>query len=102
MFTDKYTISLKVYLTIFVLLVVASSAALDRQSNADYRGRRRALAQKTDGGVAILFANTEAEGPNATYGFRQDNNFYYLTGWNEPGAAVVIVSEIKGHASTPG
>jgi Xaa-Pro aminopeptidase len=102
MFTDKYTISLKVYLTIFVLLVVASSAALDRQSNADYRGRRRALAQKTDGGVAILFANTEAEGPNATYGFRQDNNFYYLTGWNEPGAAVVIVSEIKGHDSTPG
>src|SRR5262249_200518 len=28
--------------------------------------------------------------PNNLYGFRQDDNFYYLTGWSEPGAAVLI------------
>ena len=79
-----------------------SCAALDRQPNADYRARRVALAEKMAGGVAIVFAGTEAEGPDAVYGFRQDNNFYYLCGWAEPGAALVIVSKITGRDSTPG
>jgi Xaa-Pro aminopeptidase len=90
------------FIAAFVLVSSLFSAALERQPNADYRARRHALAQKMDGGVAILFANIEAEGPNATYGFRQDNNFYYLTGSTEPGAALVIASEIKGHDNTPG
>lgn len=73
-----------------VLLLSLSTAALDRQANADYRARRVALAEKAKGGVVVLFAATEAEGPNAIYGFRQDDNFFYLTGWKEPGAAIVI------------
>jgi Xaa-Pro aminopeptidase len=85
-------------------LVAAAAAcrALDRQPGTDYRSRRIALSQKLNGGVAVLFAGTEAEGPSATYGFRQENNFYYLTGWNEPGAAVVIAAQVSGHDSTPG
>src|SRR5271169_6082920 len=90
---------------LFALLLVmrlgASGAALDRQPNADYRARRAALAQKMFGGVAVLFAGTEAEGPNATYGFRQDNDFYYLSGWAEPGAALVVVSEVKAKENVP-
>jgi len=74
---------------------------LDRQPNADYRARRVALAQKLNGGVAIVFAGTEAEGPNAVYGFRQDNNFYYLSGWTEPGAALVVVSEVAAKDNAP-
>lgn len=76
---------------ILLLLFTASlAAALDRQPNADYRARRQALAEKTQGGAVVLFASTEAEGPNALYGFRQDDNFFYLTGWKEPGAALLI------------
>ena len=92
------------YLLMLVLMAALGSEclALDRQSNADYRARRVALAQKMNGGVAILFAGTEAEGPNAIYGFRQDNDFYYLTGWAEPGAALVIASQVTGRDSTPG
>ena len=88
-----------------ILAVVAaglSSAALERQPNADYHARRVALAEKMAGGVAIVFAGTESEGPDATYGFRQDNSFYYLSGWTEPGAALVIVSQVTGKDSTPG
>jgi Xaa-Pro aminopeptidase len=73
-----------------LLLLSLSASALDRQANADYRARRVALAEKAKGGVVVLFAATEAEGPNAIYGFRQDDNFFYLTGWREPGAALVI------------
>jgi Xaa-Pro aminopeptidase len=38
--------------------------------------------------LVLLFASTES-GEGLT-GFRQDNNFFYLTGWAEPGAAVLI------------
>ena len=72
------------------LLLSISAAALDRQANADYRARRQALAEKIKGGVVVLFAASDVEGPNALYGFRQDDNFFYLTGWKEPGAAIVI------------
>jgi len=64
--------------------------ANERQANADYHARRVALAKSLEGGALVLFAPTEAEGPNNLYGFRQEDNFYYLTGWTEPGAALLI------------
>ena len=76
---------------LLLLLCCVSLVAVERQPNADYQARRKALAEKTAGGAIVLFAATEAEGPNALYGFRQDDNFYYLTGWREPGAALVIM-----------
>lgn len=61
-----------------------------------------ALAQKLDGGVAVIFAGVEAEGPNATSGFRQDNNFFYLSGSTEPGAALVVALALsKNDSSQP-
>ena len=66
--------------------------ATERQNNADYHARRVALAKAMEGGAIVLFAPTEAEGPNDLYGFRQDDNFYYLSGWLEPGAALLINS----------
>ena len=70
------------------------SLALTRQANAHYRSRRVALSKKANGAVIVLFAGLEGEGGNAINGFRQDNNFYYLSGWAEPGAALVIAPEI--------
>jgi len=75
--------------------------SLDRQPNADYRARRTALANKLDGGVAVIFAATEADGPNATFGFRQDNNFFYLSGSAEPGAALVLAPAFSKNTSQP-
>jgi len=85
-----------------ILLLAVSAAALDRQPNADYRARRVVLSQKANGGVAVLFAGVEAEGPNALYGFRQDNNFYYLTGLSNPGAALLIAPEVASDGDKPG
>jgi Xaa-Pro aminopeptidase len=82
----------KVSLRILVaLLVMACSIAnaLDSVPKAEYRQRRVALASKLEGGVAVLFA---AEEPVLDFmPYRQDEDFYYLTGWNEPGAALVII-----------
>ncbi len=88
----------------FCLCLTTVASALDRQPNADYRLRRVALAKKLNGGVVVLFAATESEGPEAIYGFRQDNDFFYLTGWAEPGAAVVIAAAAEakdGMAARP-
>jgi Xaa-Pro aminopeptidase len=82
-------------------LLAAPLCALDRQPGADYRARRVELSKKMNGGVAVLFAATESEGPNAIYGFRQDNDFFYLTGWAEPGAAVVIAPAVEATGDTP-
>ena len=80
----------------FVLAILTiTAAANERQNNADYRARRQALAtaMSADHGSLILFAPVEPEGQNDLYGFRQENNFYYLTGWPEPGAAILITSD---------
>jgi Xaa-Pro aminopeptidase len=73
----------------FIFCASATTFALDRQPNSDYHARREALAKKV-GGVVVLFAPMESEGPNDLYGFRQDDNFYYLSGITEPGAALLI------------
>ena len=62
--------------------------ALEKQPPSDYRARRVALAAELQGGVAVLFA---AEEPVLDFDpYRQDSDFYYLTGWNEPGAALLV------------
>ncbi|HMC31142.1 MAG TPA: Xaa-Pro peptidase family protein, partial [Candidatus Angelobacter sp.] len=75
---------------LWMCIGIAAANATERQPNADYRARRVALAKSLEGGALVLFAPTEAEGPNNLYGFRQEDNFYYLTGWGEPGAALLI------------
>src|SRR6266849_1335102 len=87
----RYSFSLSTVVFLVLTLAMVASAA-KRQNNADYRARRVALAKALEGGALVLFAPTEAEGPNNLYGFRQDDNFYYLTGWLEPGAALLINS----------
>lgn len=70
---------------------------LDRQTNADYHARRVALADKLNGGVAVLFASEEPLLDFMTY--RQDEDFYYLTGWNEPGAALLIEAPVPAQGT---
>src|ERR1700732_4367963 len=79
----------KVLLFFFILSQL--TWALDRQPNTDFRLRRQSLASRANGGAVLLFAANEAEGPNDLYGYRPDDNFFYLSGWSEPGAALLIV-----------
>src|SRR5205809_5089582 len=79
-------------LLLVLCLFIQLSSALDRQPNADYRARRQALASKIKNGVVLLFAPNEAEGPNDLYGYRPDDNFFYLSGCSEPGWALLIAA----------
>src|ERR1700721_3364241 len=82
------------------LLTVDPSVALDRQPNGDYHARREALARKV-GGMVVLFAPMESEGPNDLYGFRQEDNFYYLSGLGEPAVALLIAPAVEGPSDKP-
>lgn len=72
--------------------------ALEKQPSSTYRARRVALAARLQGGVAVLFGSEEAQLDFMP--FRQDSDFYYLTGWTEPGAALLIVADAP-RASAP-
>jgi Xaa-Pro aminopeptidase len=81
----------------FVFLILTSSlSALERQDSSTYHARRLALSKKISNGMVVLFAPVERS--DELYGFRQNDNFYYLTGWSEPGAALLISAE---RAATP-
>jgi Xaa-Pro aminopeptidase len=82
-----------------VFLLDASAFGLERQPNAAYHARREALAKKTDGGVVVLFAPVERA--DEVYGFRQEDNFYYLTGYSEPAAALLIAPAVEAKDKTP-
>ncbi len=56
-----------------------------------YNRRRNALAAALDGGVAVIPAAYERLRSNDTeYEFRQNSDFFYLTGFREPDAVLVI------------
>ena len=89
----------KLVLSFFCLVVACSPGnTLDRQPNADYHARREALAKKA-GGMVVLFAPLEAG--EAEYGFRQDDNFYYLSGVTEPGVALLIAPAVEAKDDSP-
>jgi Xaa-Pro aminopeptidase len=56
----------------------------------EYRARRTELSQKLHNGVLVLFGHTEKGEENIRTGFFQESNFYYLTGWQEPGAILLV------------
>src|SRR5580700_3080590 len=72
-----------------VLASVPPVHGLQKQPARDYQARREALSALLQGGVAILFAAPEPVLDFMPY--RQDSDFYYLTGWAEPGAALMVV-----------
>ena len=84
---------MKIFRWIALVLLAAPAAvpalnALEKQPAAVYHARRVALSRELRGGVAVLFA---AEEPLLDFmPYRQDADFYYLTGWNEPGAALLV------------
>lgn len=65
--------------------------------NTPFRQRRLSLInrmQQAGGGVAVIpTAAEQTRNRDAQFPYRADSYFQYLTGFNEPGAALVIVAE---------
>ena len=66
---------------------------------AHFKSRRDALIQSHPGAVFIFPSNSEVlRNPDVPYGFRQESNFFYLTGFEEPESFLVLTA---GSGSVP-
>jgi Xaa-Pro aminopeptidase len=79
-----------------LLLAVQMAHALDSVPKAEYRQRRVKLAAELHGGSALIVAAHEP--PMEYQDYRQDEDFFYLTGSNEPGSALLLIGD--GPAAT--
>lgn len=63
-----------------------------QQHDKEYQSRRRALASRLPpDSIAVIPAASELiRNGDAHYRFRQDSDFYYLTGFNEPDALLLV------------
>jgi Xaa-Pro aminopeptidase len=87
------------------ILVLFSSAgapvhARFRQSNSEYQASRAKLRSLVQNPI-VIFGYSGHESSSEVAVFFQEPYFYYLTGHDEPGAALVIVPESPNDRSTP-
>jgi Xaa-Pro aminopeptidase len=74
---------------LLIAFLIAGAAAQSAKAPGDeFRARRGALRQSLEGGVLLLKGQAEAYDP--IFRFEQEPNFFYLTGWSEPGAALLL------------
>src|SRR5213593_3591614 len=80
---------------VIVLAALLASArpagAWEREPLSVYHERRARLVSETGDGVVVLFGYHEADVAASVTTFHQNENFYYLTGWNEPDALLLLV-----------
>lgn len=69
--------------------------SLIKITEQEYAKRRLTVLEKIKpNSVVVILANREVVRSNDThYPFRQDSHFYYLTGFNEPESALVMIKE---------
>jgi len=84
-----------IILLFFLMYVAALSqpaSAWEREPNSVFAERRAKLMAAINAPI-ILFGYTGHEESNPSYVFMQEENFYYLTGHNEEGSALLLVPE---------
>ena len=66
--------------------------------NAIYKSRRINLSEKLPKNSVLLIpgANTQYRNADSAYAFRQDSNFYYLSGFCEPDSLMAIINNDNG------
>lgn len=77
----------------FLLSASAVLRAWDRGNLQDYKDRRAQLVSQMGDGAIVLFGYTEADTASSVTRFKQNEAFYYLTGWNEPGAMMLLTKD---------
>src|SRR5262245_10123230 len=81
---------LAVFAASLLLFPSLQLAAREREPNSVYTARRAALTAKLSAPV-VLFGFTGDENSSPSYVFNQEENFYYLSGHNEEGAAILLL-----------
>jgi len=75
---------MRVVFGLLCIILPLTAAGVPRD---EYRARRTELRKSIDG-VVVLFGSTESEDLHDA--FYQEPNFFYLSGWMEPGAVLIL------------
>jgi len=94
-----FTGALLVLFCFFMPLLATAQERREREPNSVYAARRTKLAAEVDAPI-VLWGFTGREEASQTYIFEQEESFYYLTGHNEEGAALVILPATKGSSES--
>jgi Xaa-Pro aminopeptidase len=80
---------------------VLPALAWEREPLSVFHERRERLARETGGdGVIVLFGYRDADMAVSVTTFRQNENFYYLSGWNAPEAMLLLVPKAPKPGAT--
>jgi Xaa-Pro aminopeptidase len=80
---------------------VLPALAWEREPLSVFHERRARLVRETGGdGVIVLFGYRDADMATSVTTFHQNENFYYLTGWNEPEAMMLLVPKAPKPGAT--
>jgi len=91
----KTLVTLVCFVLVSLFVCAQNGTPEDYLSAEFHKARREAFRkQMPKNSVAVFFANPERNRSNdVDYVYHQDPNFYYLTGYKEPNAVLVIFSE---------
>ena len=98
-----------VFATAFTVAAILGAAltarAWEREPLSVFHERRALLLRNTGAdGVIVLYGYDEADVAASVTPFRQNEEFYYLTGWNEPNAIMLLAprADLPGKTSELG
>ncbi len=90
---DRMRISLLIAVVLFTAL---AAGAWEREPLGDFHERRAQLIRETGNeGVIVLYGYPAQEVAASVTPFRQNEEFYYVTGWNEPDAIMLLVPKAQ-------
>jgi len=90
------------WLAMGLLVSILPALAWEREPLSVFHERRGRLARETGGdGVIVLFGYKDADVAASVTTFHQNENFYYLTGWNEPDAMMLLIPKAAKAGAAP-
>lgn len=96
---NYFALTILIFFCFLAPSLVTAQERREREPNSVYAARRAKLAAEVDAPI-VLWGYTGREEASQAYVFAQEENFYYLTGHNEEGAALVILPASKAASET--
>jgi Xaa-Pro aminopeptidase len=94
--TNRIALLFSWALVLGILAAIARpAAAWEREPNSAYHERRARVVSQTGDGVVVLFGYNEDDVAATVTQFHQNEAFYYLTGWHEPTAMMLLVPKTQ-------
>ncbi len=84
---------LALVLLVGLLAGALPAAARIKEAPEEYAARRARLIERVGSPVVLFGYGNEVSNVSLLYTFRQEESFYYLTGHEEPGAALLLVPQ---------